>query len=754
MSERSFKRAHERRLAAARRRESLRRRRAGLATGAAIGATVLFAPSALAATFEVNSLGDGPADACDAADCTLRDATTLANLNDENDTVTFASGLTGTIRLTQGQITLGSPYAGASAIDVRGPGAGTLSISGDADDSGAPSVVDSRIFEVVGPSQTTISGLTLTDGFASGDEGGAILSSGRLDVTESVISGNTADRRGGGISQGPTPGSFGPKYATRPLEIADSVISGNAAVDGGGLSVDAAEVKYASSSPGGVAITDTTISGNVATGLGAGLYVDELDAGGRFSIARSTISDNDGGPDSFGGGLGFRRAIAGDFELINSTVSGNTAGNGGGISVGDGTRGGPVTETGSLGVESSTIATNSAASTGGGIHLAGYELASDQPITSAAVHVTSTIVADNTAAGAAQDLDRADGSSGGGFDLSFSLVEAPGDAPRTESPSGSNLVGVDPLLAALADNGGPTRTHLPAESSSAIDKGNAPARLAADQRGQARTVDRDAPDAAGGDGTDIGSVELGPQPPSPSPSPSPSPAPPPAPGAAPGDVPPCLGREATIVAQPGTTTLGTPGPDVIVGTSGRDVIRAGGGDDLICAGGGNDFVSGGAGDDRLLGAGGNDRLLGGAGADRVSGGSGADGMSGDAAADRLSGGLGNDRIQGGSGRDRLSGGSGNDLLFGDRGNDRLVGDRGEDRLFGGRADDRLFGGPGDDSLFGGPQGDVLFGGRGRDRLFGGTGRDVLRGGPGKNRLVDGARARAGEGKPEADPGAG
>jgi hypothetical protein len=122
--------------------------------------------------------------------------------------------------------------------------------------------------------------------------------------------------------------------------------------------------------------------------------------------------------------------------------------------------------------------------------------------------VTSPIVADNTADGIKQDLDRADDSTTGGFDLSYSLIEEKGDAPVTESPGGSNIFGSDPLLGALANNGGPTMTLLPAGTSPVVDHGKAPARLPEDQRGLNRDVDGDPGNAAGGDGSDIGAVEV------------------------------------------------------------------------------------------------------------------------------------------------------------------------------------------------------------------------------------------------------
>jgi len=144
--------------------------------------------------------------------------------------------------------------------------------------------------------------------------------------------------------------------------------------------------------------------------------------------------------------------------------------------------------------------------------------------------------------------------------------------------------------------------------------------------------------------------------------------------------PTCLGRAATVVAQPGVATYGTDGDDVIVGTEGDDTIHAGGGDDLVCALGGRDLVRAGTGDDRLVG---------------------------------------------GAGADRLRGSLGGDLLLGGVGDDELRAGQGADVLKGGRGDDALRGRGGDDVLRGGAGGDRLRGGGGPDETTGGTGENVL-----------------------------
>jgi hypothetical protein len=605
-------------MATERRRETLKRRRAGLAAGAAIGATALFAPSAQAAGFEVNNPVDDPAGVCP-VNCTLRAAATEANGNAEDDTITFASGVTSPIRLTQGAITLNS----GNALTIEGPGRDALTITGDADDSGGGTAGDSRIFTVGGTGAVTISGLTMTEGYSSGSPGGAISASGApltiedsavtdsqvvgangggiyttgpLTLVRSSVTGNTAGSGGGILANGElnisdstiadnsaaagggiytsnyttldnteitgnhaTSGNGGGIFASfyltvsgstlsgndatgtggaisqtgkyAPLEVSESVISGNSAASGGGVDIDPTVTTKYGSDPAKRAISSTTIAGNTATGDGGGLLVTTLNRGDRLTISRSTVSANHAGAGSFGGGIMFgggAQPSRGDFGMTNSTISGNTAGTGAGVSFGNASGQQLLCDCGSIDLANSTIASNVAATLGGGIYLASYtDPNPPNGPTSATIPLTSTIVADNTAAGQAEDLDREDGSTGGGFDVSFSLVEKPGDAPLTQDPAGSGIVGADPLLGALANNGGKTQTQLPAPTSPAVDKGNAPARLGTDQRELARTVDGDPPNAAGGDGTDIGSVEIPNPPANPPPTPQPpAPAPP------------------------------------------------------------------------------------------------------------------------------------------------------------------------------------------------------------------------------------
>lgn len=96
--------------------------------------------------------------------------------------------------------------------------------------------------------------------------------------------------------------------------------------------------------------------------------------------------------------------------------------------------------------------------------------------------------------------------------LSFNLVRCPGNCTLTGNLTG-NLLGIDPKLGRLADNGGPTPTRALLAGSPAIDAGNPGGcvglnvqNLTTDQRGFARPTD------GNGDGTlrcDIGAFEVG-----------------------------------------------------------------------------------------------------------------------------------------------------------------------------------------------------------------------------------------------------
>jgi len=406
--------------------------------GVTVGATLLMGGAAQAATLTVGTTADssGATDCAVATntDCTLRDAINDAN-SDPGSTITFRSGLSGTI-------TLGTSLpALLQAATISGPGAGQLTV-----DANGVSNVLAIVLGANAP--VTISGLTMTGGDSGSIKyGGGIYSdNATLTLKDMVVSGNqTGDRGGGGVG-----------------------------VIGGSLTME-----------------NSTVSGNTANGsgsFGGGVYL-QSGSGAEATIRSSTISGNEGG---FGGGIYFDYSTSATLE--NSTVYDNTSRNEGGGVYHFGAPGGP-----GLTVTGSTI-THNRAIRGGGIASGGDPL-DGQPV------LRDTIVFGNTADSADEgdDLSAEDGSMDAGFSLIGSI-----DPDTTLNQTGPNLLGQDPQLGPLANNGGSTQTQKPALASPVIDQGSAFG-LGSDQRALGRPVEIPTiPNAAGGDGSDIGAVELQP----------------------------------------------------------------------------------------------------------------------------------------------------------------------------------------------------------------------------------------------------
>lgn len=440
-----------------------RKKRSAVASGTAVALGALAAGSpAEAAVFEVSNLNDAGAGS-------LRQAIVDANGAAGADTVTFQAGLTGTITLTTGQLYI------VDSVDIQGPGAAALTVSGNN---------ASRVFYLYNGSATLdviISGLTITGGSAN-IGAGVVNFDENLTLDQVTITGNTSTGDGAGLwADG----------FNMNLTIRDSTISGNASGDdGGGI--------YVEDTGGLLLIQRTTITGNDAAGSGGGIYFYDPD--NDVTVEDSTISGNSAG--GAGGGIYLYSPDAGLFTIRGTTVSGNDAQAGGGLflyspdhggSIENSTISGNQATTGSGGgiylynlynfaLHHVTVSGNSASGTGGGIFVESGDLPVD-----------NSIVANNTA-GTNNDLD--DGAEAS-FDLSFSLIEDPGTANVTDS--GGNVFTQDPQLGPLADNGGPTETHLPVFASPVINAGNSA--FTVDQRGLARPV---------GAAVDMGSVEVNP----------------------------------------------------------------------------------------------------------------------------------------------------------------------------------------------------------------------------------------------------
>ena len=136
-----------------------------------------------------------------------------------------------------------------------------------------------------------------------------------------------------------------------------------------------------------------------------------------------------------------------------------------------------------LTVQSSTVSGNGAGA-GGGIY--SYSAEEERPRLARRAPgdpiLESTIVAGNQADGPQFGHDLG----GGPFNAAFSLIGDPAGTTVDATVPGSNLFGVDPLLGALQNNGGPTRTMRLNSGSPALDTGRTPTGESSDQRGLGR----------------------------------------------------------------------------------------------------------------------------------------------------------------------------------------------------------------------------------------------------------------------------
>lgn len=413
--------------------------------------TILGGTPAQAATFAVTNLND-------AGVGSLRAAIAAANAAAGPDVIIFAAGLTGTIPLSTGQLTI------SDSLQIVGPGRAALTVNGGARD---------RVFDIPlspGDVQVGISGLTITNGKAE-TGGGIRVQDESLTLDDVALTGNTAIGNGGGL--------YADGFAMT-LTVRNSTISGNTASKGGGVYVEdtkgvttfdrvVIDGNTASEQGGGiffydpdndVVINNSTITNNVAR-KGGGIYLYSQD-NGSFTISNSTISGNRA--TTAGGGV-YLYDIDHPVFITNSTISGNTATNGAGINI-DRISAPAV-------ISNSTISGNTATGTatatgvGGGIRVVNVPAIS-------LLTLRNTIIANSTGSNCSPGL--VDGGGNLSDDLSCNFTAA------------SSLNNTLAQLGPLADNGGPTHTMKPLTGSPAIDQGVNT--LAVDANGTALATDQ------------------------------------------------------------------------------------------------------------------------------------------------------------------------------------------------------------------------------------------------------------------------
>ena len=267
-------------------------------------------------------------------------------------------------------------------------------------------------------------------------------------------------------------------------------------------------------------LTSSVVADNADGGAAGGGIA--LTNGGRFTMTRSAVRDNDGG--CSGGGI----ALTGSSDIVESTISDNTAECGGGGIVAGTSQEDPDAPRSPTTIVNSTISGNRAQQGGGGVQ-------STSPVT-----FTNVTIADNTAGGNIEGQDPGGGVYVGGSSENPDPVrfentvlannrsltgaqnncgdETGGSGLTTgggnvESGSSCNLNGTDDQsiarleLGPLANNGGPTPTHALGATSHAIDAALSTTCPSTDQRGTQRPLDGD---EGGTAECDAGAFELDP----------------------------------------------------------------------------------------------------------------------------------------------------------------------------------------------------------------------------------------------------
>jgi len=309
----------------------------------------------------------------------LRAAVTAADAS-PGSTIDFAPGLHGTIRLTSGDLPV------SASVTIDGPGQNKLAVSG----TGA-----SRIFDISGSANVSISGLTITDGLATSGGGILVEDSAALTLCASTLTGNEALGNASGAGYG---GGI-EDSSTAPLTVNNCAFYNNSALAvGANDPIGGPDYIFAAGgaidlnlfTTGSATITDSTFTGNEALGdspgasAGGGAISNSSVLGTTLTVTGCTISGNSAigeaggdGVNNFSSGQGGGINCISGLTLSNSTITDNLA-------LGEPMAAGAV--------PSQTVSSGSAVAGGGVFCL---------DLGSGAVSIADTVVAGNQAIGGA-----------------------------------------------------------------------------------------------------------------------------------------------------------------------------------------------------------------------------------------------------------------------------------------------------------------------------------------------------------------
>ncbi len=425
---------------------------------------------------------------------TLREALQAANNNTTVDGVTGSgadeiifdtSGVFSTLQTITTNTSLGE-FVISDDLKITGTGQGSLFLDG----GGTNRVV--RIESTIPGTNVTIENITIRNGFLNNDNGAGIYVNGSsgvasLTLRNSTVSGNTIEVNISSSSGGAGISISGNNLSPSTLTLEKSTVSNNRIninpssstgfyfAYGAGIGVND---NYSS-----LTLKDSTISSNTieispgfwgsSSASGSGLFIGgNVTSSLTSTLTNSTISGNQANINNGNGGGIFNQ---GKLDIINTTISGNTASQ----------YGGGIHNTGEMTITHATIADNSSTDSGGGIFF-NFASSGGESLT-----IQNSMIANNTSSTTSgDDIFDSVGS------INFNGINLVKDG----SKSGVNIINADPNLAPLGNYGGVTQTHFLLPFSVALDAGdNAFAANPNDQRGGSRIAN----------GTvDLGAVEF------------------------------------------------------------------------------------------------------------------------------------------------------------------------------------------------------------------------------------------------------
>lgn len=338
-----------------------------------------------------------------------------------------------------------------------------------------------RIFHVLDEGALSLQNVVVTGGLTNVSGGGIRVNfTGFLDLYNTTVSRNRASGSG---SDGGGIWNEGLLYLRQGSAVSNNRADGSSSQDGGGIYNDP---------DGTVIVVDSTINNNTG-----GVYGGGISNSGSLTLIDTTVSGN-----SAGNGGGIRNSGSGAF--VNTTISGNNATN----SSGDG---GGIFNFDTINFFNSTVTNNTAGDEGGGVFSSG-----------GIVNLKNTIVAGNNST-SNEGSDFA--SFGAVFNgNNYNLIGNPNvysivSSGTSTIGTGTDIVVPNPKLGPLQDNGGLTLTHALLDGSPAIDAGSNDliATDTEDLDGDGDTTELIPFDARGfarlaGDAVDIGATEANSEP--------------------------------------------------------------------------------------------------------------------------------------------------------------------------------------------------------------------------------------------------